>query len=75
MHRLVGGVTGPPSGGGHAALADVATLGTPFGWTWGARFSIPQTTERSQRDLPVRVGTPVSVSQRVSSGIATPSST
>jgi len=30
VHRLVGGVTGPPSGGGHAALADVATLGTPF---------------------------------------------
>jgi hypothetical protein len=37
--------------------------------------SIPQITDRSQRDLPVRVGTPVAVSQRASSAIATPSST
>jgi hypothetical protein len=34
-----------------------------------------QITDRSQRVLPVRVGTPVAVSQRASSAIVTPSST
>jgi hypothetical protein len=40
----------------------------------GGLRSIPQITDRSHWDLPVRVGTPVAVSQRATSAIATSSS-